>query len=96
MLAVTVVFKVKKKSVEDFRKAILQHSKNSLKKERGCQRFDVCFDDDRPQMVFLFEAYKDEAAFERHRTSKHYAAFREKAQPMLENSAVETWTLQSA
>lgn len=96
MLAVTVVFKVKKKSVEEFRKAILTHSKNSLKKERGCTRFDVCFDDDRPQMVFLFEAYKDEAAFERHRKTKHYEAFRELAAPMLENSAVETWTLQSA
>ena len=96
MLAVTVVFKVKKKSVEDFREAILQHAKNSLKKERGCRRFDVCFDGDRPQMVFLFEVYKDEAALERHRTSKHYEAFREKAQPMLDSSAVETWTLQSA
>jgi quinol monooxygenase YgiN len=96
MLAVTVVFKLKKKSIEGFRKAILQHSKNSLKKERGCTRFDVCFDDDRPQMVFLFEAYKDVAAFERHRKTKHYEAFRKLAAPMLESSAVETWTLQSA
>jgi len=41
MFVVTVIFKVKQDVVEDFRKAVKQQAKNSLKKEKGCKRFDV-------------------------------------------------------
>ena len=72
MFVVTVVFKVKKDVVEDFRKAVKQQAKNSLKKEKGCKRFDVCFDNDDPQRIFLYELYVDAAAFEQHTQTDHF------------------------
>jgi quinol monooxygenase YgiN len=46
--------------------------------EPGCVRFDVMKVADKPESVFLFEYYKDEAAFQAHRASAHYAKFMEK------------------
>ena len=44
MFVVTVVFEVKKEATEAFRTAVLQQANNSLTRETGCRRFDVCFD----------------------------------------------------
>lgn len=96
MFVVTVVFKVKKDVVEDFRKAVQQQAKNSLKKEKGCKRFDVCFDEKDPQRIFLYELYVDAAAFETHTQTDHFKNFRELSQPMLEDRMVKFWALQKA
>ncbi|WP_340119621.1 antibiotic biosynthesis monooxygenase [Pelagibius sp. 7325] len=96
MFVVTVVFKVKKDVVEAFRKAVQQQAKNSLTKEEGCERFDVCFDSDDPQGVFLYELYVDAAAFEAHTQTDHFKNFREVSQPMLEDREVRFWSLQKA
>jgi len=94
MFVVTVIFKVKQDVVEDFRKAVKQQAKNSLKKEKGCKRFDVCFDNDDPQRIFLYELYVDAAAFEAHTQTDHFKNFREVSQPMLEDRMVKFWSLQ--
>jgi quinol monooxygenase YgiN len=96
MFVVTVVFKVKADQVEVFRKAVLQQAKNSLKKEKTCRRFDVCFDDARPQRIFLYEIYDDSAAFDRHRETDHFKNFNEVSAPLLEGRTVDVWSLQSA
>ncbi len=96
MFVVTVIFKVKADSVEEFRKAVLQQAKNSLEKEESCRRFDVCFDDDRPDRVFLYELYDDQAAFEHHVATDHFENFDKVSAPLLDGRAVETWSLQPA
>jgi len=93
MYVVTVLFKVKSEAKDEFRKLVVQQAKNSLEKEEGCHRFDVCFDDQRPDTVFLYEVYDDTATFERHRETEYFKAFREAAEPLLESRAVDTWTL---
>lgn len=93
MYVVTVVFKVKLETKDDFHKLVLQQAKNSLEKEESCQRFDVCFDDRRPDTVFLYEVYDDTAAFERHRETEYFKAFREAAEPLLVSRAVNAWRL---
>lgn len=95
MFAVTVNLKVKPGSVEAFRKAVLQHAKNSLEKEEACRRFDVCFDDDRPERIFLYEVYDDGAAFDLHRESDHYERFNEITSPLLDGRSADFWTLQT-
>ena len=94
MFVVTVVFKVQAGSVEDFRRLVLRQAKNSLEQEPGCRRFDVCFDDDRPQRVLLYEIYDDRAAFDSHRDTAHFEAFNEAVGPLLEARTLDFWTLQ--
>ena len=95
MFVITVVFQVKKESIEDFRKAVMQQARNSLEKEEACHRFDVCFSDARSDCGFLFEVNEDQAAFDKHRETEHFRNFREIAPPMLDGQAVEGWGLQS-
>jgi len=96
MIAVTVIFKVKTGSEKDFQEVVLQQAKNSLEKEEACRRFDVCFDDNRPDRVFLYEIYDDRAAFDLHLASDHFKNFDKVSAPMLEGRAIETWSLQPA
>jgi (4S)-4-hydroxy-5-phosphonooxypentane-2,3-dione isomerase len=93
VFAVTVVFEVKKEAIEAFREAVVQQANNSLTKEAGCRRFDVCFDAARPERVFLYELYDDGAAFDRHRETDHFARFNKTAEPLVEEKRVETWQL---
>lgn len=93
MYVVTVVFEVKPEAVEDFREAVLRHAKNSLEKEEGCQRFDVCIDESQPNAVFLFEVYTDQAAFDFHRGSDHLKNFGEISAPMVANREIRTWQM---
>src|SRR3546814_9603502 len=93
MFVVTVVFEVKKEAIAAFREAVLRQAENSLTREPGCRRFDVCFDAARPERVFLYELYDDRRAFERHRETDHFAAFDEAAAPLVAGQTVETWPL---
>ncbi len=93
MHVISVVFKVKPEAVEDFREAVQRHAKNSLEKEEGCQRFDVCIDESRPDTVFLYEVYSDQAAFDHHRGTDHLKQFGEISAPMLVSREIESWRL---
>jgi len=94
MYVITVTFQVKAEAFADFREAVLRQAQNSLEREAGCRRFDVCLSDDRPGEVFLYELYDDRAAFEAHLETAHYASFNEKVAPMLLDKQVRDWTLQ--
>lgn len=94
MYVITVTFEVKPDSRSEFRAAVLAQAKNSLTREAGCRRFDVCFAEDRPDQVFLYEIYDDKAAFEAHLQTDHYKNFNAVAAPMLLDKAVNTWDLQ--
>jgi len=41
-------------------------------KEEGCTVFDVCADPDDDKRFLLYEVYKNEAAFEHHKTTDHF------------------------
>ncbi|MBN3787894.1 putative quinol monooxygenase [Burkholderia sp. Ac-20353] len=47
--------------------------------EPGNQRYDLFHESDGSPGFHLFEVYDDQAAFDAHRASLHFAAFREKA-----------------
>jgi len=93
MVVITVVFKVKPEAIEEFRAAVLRHAKNSLEKEEGCLRFDVSIDDSRPDSVFLYEVYKDQAAFDHHRGTDHIKNFGEISAPLLASKEIQTWRM---
>ena len=50
----------------------MENARASREIEPGCRQFDVCCDPADPQMFYLYEVYKDKAAFEAHCRTKHF------------------------
>lgn len=73
----TAHLRVHAEVVERFKARLLRHARISVTQEPGCSRFDVRQERSDPTLFLLEESYADEAAFEVHRTSPHYLAFRE-------------------
>jgi len=93
MFVVTVTFGIQPDHVEGFQAAVLSQARNSLELEADCHRFDVCFDDDDPGRVFLYELYTDAAAFQAHLDSAHFKDFDATVADWLESKEVDTWRL---
>ncbi len=82
MLVLIVHVSVKKECVEDFKKAILENAKASLK-EPGVARFDVVQGGDDATKFVLIEAYKSKEAHAAHRETPHYLKFRDGVETMM-------------
>jgi quinol monooxygenase YgiN len=93
MFVVTVTFEARPDRASAFLARVRRQAADSLSQEEGCLRFDVCTDPRRPERVFLYEIYRDEAAFRDHLKSAHFLAFDAEAGPMLGTKSVETWAL---
>ena len=50
-------------------------ARSSVRDEPGCLKFDVLTDPQEPELVILHEIYADQAAFDAHHATPHYAAF---------------------
>ena len=72
----TAHLRVKSEAIEPFRERLSRHAKTSLTNESGCRQFDVYQDRSDVTLFLLIETYESEAAFELHRASAHYKAFR--------------------
>jgi quinol monooxygenase YgiN len=57
--------------------------------EPGCRRFDVLTPRDGAERVVLYEIYDDEAAFEAHMQTPHFAEFRRATADLIEDRSVE-------
>lgn len=69
--------------------AILSRHIAATRAEPGCLRFDAARSRDDPDEIVLVERYIDEAAFEAHRKSAHFAEYIQKqVLPLL---AERTW-----
>lgn len=53
----------------------LPNARGAASNEPGCLRFDVIQDGEDPNRIWVYEVYKDEAAFETHRKTPHYTRF---------------------
>lgn len=60
--------------------------------EPGCHRFDVHQETNDPTLFLLIEIYADEIAFEAHRSSAHYLAFREDVKDWVTERSWWHWT----
>ena len=65
---------------EEYIEALVEDARSSVKNEPGCVRFDVIQDSEDTNRVWVYEVYKDEAAFQAHLQAPHLLVFREKAQ----------------
>lgn len=70
-------------SRERFMEAISVNAASSVRDEPGCLVFDVLSDRSDPEVVWLYEVYEDEAAFEAHLLTPHFLASRPLVDPLI-------------
>lgn len=90
MFAVFVELRVADGQMEDFLPHMTDNATCALRDEPGCLQFDVCRDRDDPNLLLLYELYKDEAAFETHKTMPHYLRLGETAGHMITDRRLRT------
>ncbi len=85
MYVVTVDLQVKPEFIANFQEAMLVNARSALLKEPGCRRFDVTVDENDAGHFFLFEVYDDEAAFQKHTETDHFATV---------NATIDPWVIE--
>lgn len=76
MFVLLVQVEVRPEMLGEFEAAILENAARSLERDRGCVRFDVSHVEGDTTRWLLHEVYDDEAAWERHRQSPHFLAYK--------------------
>ena len=85
MIALFVTLDVRPALRERLVAAITAQAAASLEREPGCLQFDVCIDTADPNRVLLYEVYEDEAVFDAHGRTPHFAAWRAAADECVEH-----------
>ncbi len=75
MYVIVSSFEIKPEHCQDFIKAALQDSRNSLLHESGTLRFELVQDESDPNLFYLNEAYEDKAAFDAHKKGRFFQDF---------------------
>jgi (4S)-4-hydroxy-5-phosphonooxypentane-2,3-dione isomerase len=88
--AVTVAFDIVEGKRDEFAVLIAENAAASVRDEAGCLRFDVLtpLSPGEGPDVFLYEIYRDRAAFDRHLASGHYKAFDEASRTLIRTKTV--------
>lgn len=82
MIVTVVAIHVKPESIDAFIEATKINHNNSIK-EPGNLRFDVLQSRDNPSMFTLYEAYKTDEDAAAHKTTPHYAVWRDTVESMM-------------
>ena len=82
MLALHVAIECPPEARERFLEAIRAQAAASLEREPGCLRFDVCESVNHPERFLLYELYEDDAAWEAHPQTEHFARWRQAAEEL--------------
>lgn len=82
MLIVHVHIIVKPDCIEAFKDATIENARNS-RKEPGIAGFDLIQQHDDPTRFVLVEVYRSVEATSAHKETAHYAAWRERAEPLM-------------
>ena len=80
MKVLLVTIKIKPEHRDAFMEAMMDDARGSNNDEPGCLRFDVLQDEEDPDTIHLYEAYRDQAALEAHRQAPHYIRWRDTVQ----------------
>ena len=93
MFVVTVQFTIDPAHYPAFMHAMRANAADSRKREPGCIAFDVCEDPAQSGLVFLYEIYRDAAAFEQHKRELHFLDFDRTVKPWILARALTIYTL---
>jgi (4S)-4-hydroxy-5-phosphonooxypentane-2,3-dione isomerase len=72
---VAASFEIPSEHHQEFIDAALEDGRKSAANERGTLRFEVIKDSERPNLFYLSEAYRDEAAFKAHCAGPYFQRF---------------------
>jgi quinol monooxygenase YgiN len=85
---ITVEFELHDGVMHHFMPLMVDNANRSRALEPGCDRFDVLVPTKGGNRVFLYEIYKDRAAFDAHLKSAHFLEFAEKTIPFIKSRAI--------
>ena len=77
MYVIIAPIQIKEGCKDQFMEAIIEDAKGSVNDEPGCLRFDVIQDAGDENRIWLYEVYRDEAAFQAHTQAPHFIKFRD-------------------
>jgi quinol monooxygenase YgiN len=87
-VALVVEFDIKPGQRDAFLEIIRSHAQRTRDGEEGCQAFEVLVPADAADKVFLYECYRDQAAFEEHTRSPLLVETRGKYKDMFDNRRI--------
>ena len=87
-LVIIVDFRLKPGARLAFRTLVDANARASASRERGCRRFDVVEPRGEADRVLLYEIYDDDAAFDVHLGTAHYAEFDAASAPLVAGKSV--------
>lgn len=82
---ILVRFELKPGARSTFENQVGANARASVRDEPGCRRFDVLTPQDGADVVHLYEIYDDRTAFEAHKLTPHYLAFKEATSELVES-----------
>ncbi|MEE1922600.1 putative quinol monooxygenase [Pseudomonas sp. 148P] len=88
MYSLLLKTQLKPSSLEQFMDAMRVNAASSVRDEPGCLVFDVIRDFSDPDLVWLYEVYESEAAFEAHMLTAHFLASRPLVEPLIVSQEV--------
>jgi len=77
MYVIVAPIQIKEGHKEDYIKAMLENAQGAVRDEPGCLRFDVIQDGGDANRIWLYEVYRDEAAFPAHTQTPHFSKLRD-------------------
>ncbi len=84
MFSIFVTINIKPGRAAEFSRASLGDAEGSVRDEPGCFRFDILADLTNANRFYLFEVYRDRAAFEDHLKAPHFMKWRAEVQAMFD------------
>lgn len=91
-LVIIAEFEVRPEAIDAFLEQAVVDAAQSVAREPGCRQFDVAVAEDQPNRVVLYEIYDDQAAFDGHLATPHFATFRDAIEPMVLSRQVRRLT----
>jgi quinol monooxygenase YgiN len=94
-LVITVAFDLHDGALHEFLPMIVENANRSRSVEPGCERFDVLVPKDAANQVFLYEIYKDKAAFGEHLKAQHFLDFNSASARLVKAKKIVEYALEN-
>jgi quinol monooxygenase YgiN len=92
---ITVDFEIHDGLMPQFMPLMLDNADKSRTLEPGCDRFDVLAPAKGGNRVFLYEIYRDRAAFEAHLNTPHFLEFAQQTKAMIKGRVLGEYFIEN-
>ena len=94
MYALFATIHIKPAHRDAFIASMLDDARGSMLDEPGCYRFDVLLDDKDRNTIYLYEVYRDQAAFDAHLQAPHFIRWRDTVKDWFDDPRTPNLTFQ--